>query len=663
MAIEDTKIEKVVLVIHGVGDPPPGGTLNHFARSLARDEEPLVEQQSTIWLGEKSVQSKHAKTFPAHVRQLAIDDTQVEFAEVFWGDLSQVKRGPLGLINGLFQILFGLRYVAYVAADQPGKAARVLKELGLVSSRILQGPVLAVTIFLAMITAAAFATDTIWPGSYREAVWTQALLSGCAGLAGLATAIGVRLTRSRVVLRFWFWLSVVMVWSLFLLGMKTFLIDPWYPEINCEHCAHPGLIWYCRVLVVMLGLLWFIESMVVIAMGVSWICAWHHRRVFRPAINLAFLLPALTVGIWGQALPMGWVLAREGVSKTGRIPEFVATFDEALPLLGVQFLMMVVMAAVSCFVLYRYFAWRTKNGIGSYQNGSRPPRLIVDPLMQWTLGVCTMIGVAMVFSICSMNVLGIQYMDSLFGRSLAEGNKYAVMLMVPLGGLLIVVSPYLRPGFDILLDVVNHFYFRSTQIDDALDDDDEFDIKETTFESGSLFFDRRDRIHSRIKKILVYYRERLKHRPELVIISHSQGTMVAIEILNDPEMAWLNSSFSKTTLVTMGSPLTFLYQHYFGHLYPSLNEPFWDEFRQRVDVWHNLFRVDDFVGQEVDFPISPRDSGSSATHTFGTEAKCSSWPLGCRGHLNYWDDQDALEIIRTQIFKKSAEQTQQRRAA
>ena len=169
MAIEDSKIEKVVLVIHGVGDPPPGGTLNHFARSLARDEKPLVEHQSTIWLGERSVEPKHTKTFPAHVRQLDIDETHVEFAEVFWGDLSQVKRGTIGLIYGLFQILFGLRYVAYVAADQPGKAARLLKQLGLISSRVLQGPVLAVAIFLAMLTAAAFATDTIWPGSYRDA--------------------------------------------------------------------------------------------------------------------------------------------------------------------------------------------------------------------------------------------------------------------------------------------------------------------------------------------------------------------------------------------------------------------------------------------------------------------------------------------------------------
>lgn len=664
MAIEDSGIEKVVLVIHGVGDPPPGGTLNRFARALARDETPLVEHQSTVWLGERSTIPHRNRTFPTHVRQLSIDGNQCEMAEVFWGDLSQVKRGVLGLVYGLFQIIFGLRYVAYVAADQPGVAARNLKHLGLMSSRILQGPVLAITIFLALITAAAFGTDTIWPGSYKDTIWTQTLIGGCACIAVAAAIIGLRVTRSRVVVRFWSWICIVALWSAFLLVVKAWWIDPMYPANHCAHCAHPGMIWFCRVLVVLLGLIWFVESIVVAAMGVCWFGAWAHPRVYKPAINLGFLLPALTVGIWGQALPMSWVLARQGISKTNSIPEFVTAFDEALPLLGVQFLMMVIMAIGTCAVLLHYFLWRTKNNISSYKRGSRPPRLIVNSLLQGMLAACTMVGVSLVFLLVNMNMLGVAYLKTPFGMGLVEVNKYAVMLMVPLAGLAIVVLPYLRPGFDILLDVVNHFYFRATKLKDALDDDDEFDIKETTFSSGSLFFSRRDMIHCRIKKILVYYRERLRHRPELVIISHSQGTMVAVEILNDPEMAWLSSSFSKTSLVTMGSPLTYIYQRYFGHLYPSLNEPYWDNLRQRVDRWLNLFRIDDFVGQEVDFPVQTiTKTPRSWMADFGASMpESSAHPLGLRGHTNYWDDEEALKVMRRELFADEEQQFQRKAA-
>lgn len=659
MTVQDTKIDKVVVVIHGVGDPPAGGTLNRFARSLASDEDPLVEQQTTLWLGERSSVPDRTSTFPTAIRQISFGDSRCELAEVFWGDLSQVKRGTLGLIYGLFQVLFGLRYVAYVAADQPGRAAKYLKMLGLISAKVLHGPVLATTVFLAMITAAALGTDLMWPGSYRDIAWTEVLLGGCACVAVVASILGRRITRSRVVMRFWNWLNIVAVWAVLLMIVKALWIDHAFPEINCLDCAHPGLVWFGRVFVVLLGLMWFAESAVVIAMGVCWFCAWAHRRTYRPAINLGFLLPALAVGIWGQALPMVWVTASEAISKTNRVPELVAAFDEALPLLGVQFLMLVITAMGATLVLGQYFIWRWRNNVSTFLQGSRPPRLIIHTLQQRLLGACTAVGASLVFVLCSMNILGYPFAHSPLGRTLLEINKYAVVLMVPLGGLSILVLPYLRPGFDILLDVVNHFYFRATNIEDALDDDDEFDIQETTFSSGSLFFSRRDMIHSRIKKILVYYRERLSHRPQLVIVSHSQGTMVAVEILNDPEMAWLNSSFSKTTLVTMGSPLTHLYQHYFGHLYPALNEPFWDEFRNRVDRWLNLFRVDDFVGRQVDFPIvtdsqkSQTASTSGNTHLmsgFGsTGPDCSEHPLGPRGHVNYWQDSEALAVIREEI--------------
>lgn len=653
MPTGSTQIEKVVLVIHGVGDPDAGDTLNRFARSLASEEKPLVEKQATVWLTEKSTVAHRTKTFPTHVRRLQINDTNAEMAEVFWGDLSQVRRGTLGLIHGAFQILFGLRYVAYVAADQPAKAAFYLKKLGLISSRMLHGPVLAVAFFLALITAAAMATDMMWEGSYKHLLWTHGIVAACAVLSLVLGTVGQKLTNSRVVVRFWSWVMTVAFYSFFLIVLKAFYIDVYHPGVNCESCQHPGLIWYCRVQVILLGLLWFAESGVVIAMGCCWAAAYCHPRVNRPAINVAFLLPALAVGIWGQALPMLWVSAKEGITRLQRVPEFAAAFDEAIPLLGVQFVMLVVTAAAAMFVIVRYFMWRNRNNINSFLNGSRAPRLIVNRLQQWTLGGCTAVGVSLVFTLCVLNNLGIPYRENLLGQILSEANKYAVVCLAPMAGLIFLSLRHLRPAFDIVLDVVNHFYFRSTLIEDALEDDDEFDIKETTFEAGSLYFSRRDSIHNRMKRILVYYRDRLEHRPELVIVSHSQGTMVAIEVLNDPEMAWLSGSFRRTSLLTMGTPITYLYQTYFGHLYPSFNSPQWDNLRTRVDRWVNLFRIDDFVGQQVDFPIQGRSVQSTpmlAKDNSATKQSCTDHPLGCRGHINYWEDAEAIAVIKKEIF-------------
>lgn len=665
MSTATSQIEKVVLVIHGVGDPDAGNTLNRFARSLASEEKPLVEKQSTVWLTEKSSVAHRTKTFPTHVRRLQINDTNVEMAEVFWGDLSQVRRGTLGLIHGVFQILFGLRYVAYVAADQQGKGAFYLKKLGLISSRMLHGPVLAVAFFLSLITAAAMATDTMWAGSYKHLAWTHGVVVASAVLSFVLATVGKRLTKSRVVVRFWNWVMTVAFYSILLVVVKAFYIDIYHPEVSCESCQHPGLIWYCRVQIILLGLLWFVESGIVIAMGVCWAAASLHPRVNRPAINVAFLLPALAVGIWGQALPMLWVSAKEGITRLKRVPEFAAAFDEAIPLLGVQFVMLVITAAAAMFVIVRYFMWRNRNNIGTFLAGNRAPRLIVNRLQQLMLAGCTTVGVSLVFTLCVLNTLGIPYRENIFGQVLSEANKYAVVCLAPMAGLIFLSLRHLRPAFDIVLDVVNHFYFRSTLMEDALEDDDEFDIMETTFEAGSLYFSRRDSIHNRMKRILVYYRDRLQHRPELVIVSHSQGTMVAIEVLNDPEMAWLSGCFSHTSLLTMGSPFTYLYQTYFGHLYPSLNAPQWDDLRTRLDRWVNLFRIDDFVGQKIEFPIkgkSLQETTMLARDTSATIQTCTDHPLGCRGHTNYWEDVEAIAVIKEEVFA-SSEARGNRRAA
>ena len=660
LSCDHPQVEKLVLVIHGVGDPEPGDTLGVFARSLAEDHHPLAEQQNTVWLPEKSHDPHFVKTFPAHVRELKNQSEEIELAEVFWGDLSRVWHGLPGTILGIFQILFGLRYVAYVAADQPGEYAYWLKRLGLLSSKILHGPVLAVTFVLAVLAIAVSGTHLMWADSYKSDLWTQIVLAGCCGFAIVASSIGWKLANNRIIERFWFWVNVTAMFVGGLMMIKAVWLDVAFPNTAFEGEIRPGLIWYCRVLVVFLGMLWFTEILVVIGMGICWCGALMNPKVHRPALHIAFLLPALSVGIWGQMLPMMWLAAKGGIKNLLKMPEFDKLFEEAIPLLGVQFLMLAVMSIAAGLIGYRYFKWRAKCGVKDFRNGARPPRLIVHGFVQSVLAICTITGVALVFGIGLLELQGFGYRDFWFGRVMAETNKYAMAILVPSSFMMVLLIPRLRPVFDIILDIVNHFHFRATCIDDSLDDEDEFDINETTFEQGTLFFSRRDAIHGRMKRILNYFRDKYEHRPELVVVSHSQGTMVAVEVLNDPELAWLKNRFSSVSLVTMGSPFSNLYQHYFAHLYPELDKPFWSSMRKRVDRWVNIFRIDDPVGTEIEFPLAAAVTLDCHTdHSNGyPDGQCefrdtifSNHPVGCRGHVSYWNDSEVLNILRAELFK------------
>lgn len=628
--------------MHGVGDPTPGETLGIFARSLAEDRHPLGERQTTIWLPEKSADPNFIKTFPTHVRHLKNEIETVELAEVYWGDLSRVWRGLPGAVIGLFQILFGLRYVAYVAADQPGSAAFWLKRLGLYSSRILHGPVMAVTFFLAVLALALSGTHLMWTESYKAPVWTELVLAGCCLFALATSSIGWRITRSRVFERFWFWVNVTAMFIGGLMLLKALMLDNLFPDAAADG-VRPGLIWYCRVLVLLLGSLWFTEIVVLIGIGACWMRAMIEGRAHRPALHLAFLLPALSVGIWGQVLPMIWLSANGGVKNFLNIPQFEQLFDEAIPLLGVQFVMCAILAVSAAIIGYRFVAWRAKHDVSDFLRGARAPRLIVHGGVQTVLAICTIIGMLLVLTIGFWESRGLRYDELWFGNLMAESNKYVLSVLLPGSVMVMFLIPRMRPVFDIVLDVVNHFYFRSTSWSDGLDDEDEFDIMETTFEQGTLFFSRRDAIHLRMKRILTYYRDTLPARSELIIVSHSQGTMIAIEVLNDPELDWLNQRFTSVSLVTMGTPLTNLYQHYFAHCYPPLDRPYWSNLRKRLNRWVNVFRIDDPVGTEIEFPVgvSNRDG----------QIVFSNHPVGCRGHVNYWSDCEVLEILRSELFR------------
>ncbi len=694
-------VDQLILVVHGVGDPKPGEPVDAFARSIALESKPLKESHSVLWLNEKATESSYIKTFPVHVRDLIIRRKNVKLAEVFWGDVSRVVNGLPGMILGMFQILFGLRYVAYVAADQPGACTGWLKKLGLISSRVLHGPVLAVTVFLGVLALAISGSQVLWPSSHQVPMWSQTIVGGCCVFSLMVAVIGRRLTRNRVVERSCFWLGVTSVFMFGLMAVNAFWLGDQLTVASTSG-ERIGLIWHCRVLVVLLGWLWFCEILVLLAMAACWFAAVLRPRMNRRALHIALLLPLLSVGIWGQAIPMLWLTTRASAEKFLRLDDFAGVFDEAVPLLGVQFIMCLALVVSAGIVAIRFLRWRSGQTVERFLEGSRGPRLIVHGGLQVALAVCAAIGVSLVITIETLETLGHSHQDFWIGRMMAESNKYAMAILVPVGFLLAFAFPRLHPVFDIILDIVNHFYFRPTNVQDVLDDDDEFDINETTFESGNLFFSRRQAIHARMQRILTHYRDNMTERPELIVIAHSQGTQVAIEVLNDPELSWLNNQFHSIKLVTMGSPFTNLYQHYFGHIYPALDSPYWASLRRRVDRWANIFRIDDPVGTEIDFdPIlssaGQQESGcsnpnrdrlsdpdtwlektgpyvhehagqrSDRTDCSGVEQMApihvSNHPVGCRGHVNYWIDREVLDIVHDIVLEPEDRQETCRKAA
>jgi hypothetical protein len=140
---------------------------------------------------------------------------------------------------------------------------------------------------------------------------------------------------------------------------------------------------------------------------------------------------------------------------------------------------------------------------------------------------------------------------------------------------------------------------------------------------------------------------RPKRVGRLTVIAHSQGTVIAFHCLCDPAIRKLvhNAGVSRVEFVTMGSPLSHLYQQYFPYRYPPLYRQdgkfdtiSWREFEHFVDSWLNLYRVDDFIGTEI----------AGGTKSVGGRAQAfpKNQPVYGRGHIGYWTDDNAIRIAR-----------------
>ena len=560
-------IDELVLVVHGVGDPQPGQTLSLFARSVAESHHPLTEHQEMLWLADENEDDRDVHTFATHVRHLDFDGGKATLAEVYWGDLSRVSRGTLGILRGLIEIVFGLRYVAFVAAHQSSLATRALQGLGLISSRVLHGPVLAVNFVLFAMMMTVVVTEMLWQDSSRTIAWANTLVMACVLICLVASFLGWRVTRNIMFHRFWFW---VMVASVFMAGLML---------ANAFSGNEFSLLRYCRVLVVLLGAQWLTLMLILASMFACWCAAMFNGKNYRPALNVALVLPAIAIGIWGQALPLVWVMGARTLDRTIPIPErFYEIFQEAVPLLGFQFVMSLFLAGILIFNLARFFRASEKMTVEQFQAGRRAPRLIVNNSVQLVAGKFAVIGVLLVIYLVLIELQLHGAQGGWLATVLSEANKYAIAAIVPIGLLLFLSMHYLRSGLDIILDVVNHFYFRpATPADREINIDEEFDIVDVTFDGGQMYFARRDSIHRRMKRILEYYRKTLSGNPTLTIVSHSQGSMIAIEVINDNELAWVNEKFSKVNFITMGSPFHHIYQQYFMHLYPALDDKFLGE--------------------------------------------------------------------------------------
>jgi hypothetical protein len=587
-----------MVVVHGVGDPRPGEALADFTDSLEHAGIATFDDAVRLQRLPSSAESTstHTSYFPARMRHgtVARGGPPIVAAEVYWGSASQLAPGRLGVLQGVVSLILNVPAVVF-AADVRGAGwlRGTIQKLAWGASLLLSGPAFALNaLLLAMLfirVAAGYVAGA--PGSD----WNTAIPVAAACLTG-----GLGFVR-------WFWFPESR-WSFWLVGPAMLAITAIVSRVSTS-----AIVWAAAVsLVVVVAA---VAALLLLA-ALAYVAGTLARALDATATTV-ILGASLQFGLWTLAIPTSWQLLFRILPSgtTGPFTEDLLRHMAAAD--GVQWVLAAAVLLVAVVVVgVREIAARRE------ARASHPkpaPRLIVNPAIAVTVIAATIAGCAIVLAVV------------LFQRNPASGLAgripYGAAAKVLLVLLPVVVKP-LRIGLDLTQDVifyVHHSVERGRRV----------------LSRARLGHEQRGRnpVRERFHAVVEHLRERY-HVSHLVIVAHSQGTVIALDELAH---SWRkDDGVPPVTFVTFGSPVTHLYQRYFPNEYPGWTQAQWTLLFERVRCWINCYRIGDYVGATIADP-----GGRCAFH---------QEVLGAGGHGGYWSDPRLMAALRQHAMFAGMEQ-------
>ncbi len=645
-----------VVVIHGVGETEPGWINASLVPQLEKRADDLsFERHSKVFSLPDRGRRKPNARFNVYLRRGEFSSGGPRFAliECFWADLSKVGTGPISTFLAMMRLFYEAPQVLGHAALMRSRKGGALwvRRLTLFANWLLRWPITGLN------TAALFCALVIL-GRARalEIEGVRSLipdlhlsfLAGAvlAALAGLSLWIGKAQEHRDITLS-----DIAKSTALFSVVLLALVVigSSLYPDLTAKSFEP-----YLAVTALITLAFWFAWNHAVIAaiLVLAWLYA--KRLVSRgDGQGVSLNRPAAALGltifqgvVWKIVIALLWLLlflalAPESFSRNLKCPSqwYNATCilkDINSDLFNVVlFNIGTVIALTAAFLgvaSWRAAARRLKRKTAR-DAALKFPRLIVSPV------ITVLIFALALFNFYSFYALvyqkGLESLGFTFdlpiepykfvGKhitigALQESMKYiggATVAIYIYARIIRAVQDASRGVLHIARDIVDHQYSPRAAAVGLW--------RAMTPKPGSPT-PRRNRIEHRLDALMkdVVTAQRFDR---LVFVAHSQGTVILYDYLISGRDNESIQGVSRIDVVTLASPLTHLYRHYFDDYDKVLAPAFLHE---RLASWTNLWRLDDPIGQEVDMFVD----GFTKNEVL---------PNG--GHVDYWREPRVCELI------------------
>ncbi len=568
-----------VILVHGVGDTEPSDMIDSVAPIVAAVQDPTRKPSDEYEL--VRLADEGAKTFPVFMRRDRVQAARVLYAEVFWADLSRIREGTAALFIGVFHLVFGVRHIAEQGSAQPGRPAAVLRLLLRIAAFLLRGPMfalytLATSYALVYLISEAFRRYG-WAVDFRAAP-AAPIVFGAVGLAAVVVGLIVawRIRRSH-----FFtappWMSLAVV-GLLAVGLAALALNQpgsdilglMFQAVHHEYRIIQGVgeaEFYAAAAVLAADYVLWVVAGILLAALVPLAVAWRAGRMdLRAALAGAYLAGAMQTLLWVLVVtPLDFVIIG-AVTFQQPADKAQPYWNDLYQYFTFQASLIFIIAIVAGGVLLYRFVWSRRHTPADWPKRQEPRMIVADALE------CTVLAVSCVF--CLFTVV-IPFMAG-FDWPWPPAAAFVWLVVVGLTAVVHLLPGPLRNVTHILMDVVNHFRTKGAR------------------------FPVRERIAHRFASVLrhVLAKEKPTH---LLVVAHSQGTVIALDALAgaDCQAALQRAALApeNVRLATFGSPYTHLYQHYFPDQYPP--RPGRLILGPVFGRWVNVFRIDDYVGTQV----------------------------------------------------------------
>ena len=643
----------LVLTVHAIGEQKPGETVDEVVGAATTEHPhsqrvPVTVEHDLIQLAETRFDGnpRNARLFPVHLRRVrpvtGTDETL--FAEVYWADRSPAPKGPFWTFFDLLRVVLGL---GYLAMDNVENNRRWFPT-GVVHgfTWVFYGVVAPLNVMLA-IGACLLLLDmtpleiVAMPSQGPDRDWSQIPLLWLFYLHG-------GLTFGAGVIVLWRWARTYLVRifgrGLFVLGIVILLMAEYgtfhggFEGATCNwpttdgrlHRCLPNLEGFVDFSIAALSYAWTtVIALTLLAYLSIFIQVKHlpphdekRHRVIYPSVCAAMAIFWL---VFSSALWMGFVSLVQRVSQTepgaplGLLEGyFAAQLNQAFSSLSVTFAGIVLLGIIGfgLYVIRRIYQERL------FEQPETRSRVVLNIRLQWAFFVAVlMIALFIAFHLrrefpqAWLLTWVDQWPMSELHHPLTLLEGATPYLMTSLLGLFLLIyyfSNFVAAGLGTARDIVTY-----AVMDRCMWCSDASARKEN--------FTERNAINARFRRVLYYGLEVLKP-DRITIISHSQGTVIATQMLQNE---WVKRKIADTgkplrpplpvsvLLVTMGSPVTHIYRRYFGEVFQVSTQAMPPGL-----IWHNIFRTDDFVGTTID----------------EVPGLAGNWEVKAAGHTGYFTD-------------------------